>query len=209
MEKIVLYAIVMLVFFGAIKQLHPDLRKSFARWNRIRLLRKKAVPILIEAIRVYGGYLKIDSIDSSEHSEFRRKLGLQNSPYFDYSCRNFIANAFIPSLKVCSLFTDFADQLLKMYADNLQYAYNEEEKLRKEFKGKEAPDSFSRGDIEFLLEKDETVRRKIDDAETNFWSLHDVLDDIGHTTWGYKGYKVYVCLKPALPSKTLCSFTGM
>jgi hypothetical protein len=191
--------------------------------NRRRLLRKNAAKVLAGAIGGYSAYLEgkakyeikagytsedleLHEKFQFEYSELRRKLRLESGQYLRQSCLNFVNNALMPSLKCCSSFTDFLDQLLKMRADQLQLAYNTENELRKKYNEKDVPDTYSRNEMKNIMEKEIEIRKKIAEAEKNFWLLHDTLSILGHDTWGHKSYKTYVCLKPLLPSVTLHQF---
>lgn len=151
-------------------------------WNRNRLLRKNAALTVSRAVEEYvyrNGYA--DLIKLKSHVEYV----IVNEPHALKGLQKFL------------------DQVLKMYAGDLQRAYDKEESLKKEFKGKDKPDSFSMEEIASIFKTEACINREKEEAEDNFWDLHDTLDLLGLPTLGHKSYRVYVCLKTMGPRVTL------
>lgn len=95
-------------------------------------------------------------------------------------------------------FQNFFDQLLKIYAEKLKTAYDNEENFKKE-RGEVEFDSISGDEIRDFLKRKRFFSEEKKRAEEENWGLHDALRDIGFDVWAEKsdgiGYKAYLYLK--------------
>ena len=95
-------------------------------------------------------------------------------------------------------FQNFFDQLLKIYAEKLKTAYDNEEKFKKEHKELK-PNLMSGDEIRDFLKRKRFFSEEKKKAEGDNWDLHDALRDIGFDVWAEHsdgvGYKAYLYLK--------------
>lgn len=88
------------------------------------------------------------------------------------------------------------DQVLKLYAEKLNSAYEAQEKFRKEYnKGEQLRDNFSRYEIRKILSSYREIDENILKAKEAFWTLHECLFQLGFDTFGQYSYKTYLTLK--------------
>lgn len=156
--------------------------KELELWIRRKRLQKNVKVVLSNAV-----------------SEYARRYGHEN-----LVATHLWRNGQTSCNKSMKEFQRFLNQVLKMYAGDLQRAYDKEDELRKRCKSRDNnPDSYSQEQIELFLKSYKEVILDKDCAEKRFWQLHDTLDVLGLETWGHMGYKVYVCLNPLPPMLTL------
>lgn len=95
-------------------------------------------------------------------------------------------------------FQNFFDQLLKIYAEKLKKAYDDEENFKKKH-GEIKSNSMSGEEIRDLVKKRRFILEEKKKAEGECWDLHDALRDIGFDVWAEKsdkiGYRAYLYLK--------------
>ncbi|EKD58427.1 MAG: hypothetical protein ACD_56C00128G0002 [uncultured bacterium] len=98
-------------------------------------------------------------------------------------------------------YQELFDQLLRMYAEQLQAVYDREEEMKKRHKQKFPPNSCSAMEIAANLEAEDVLLKENATCEHKFWRLHDTLKDLGLRTWGHRGYKIYIALKKVSPEE--------
>lgn len=96
----------------------------------------------------------------------------------------------------------FFDQFLKIYAEKLKTAYDNEENFKRDNAQLEH-DSMSGEEIRNFLKRKRFFSEEKKKAEEDCWDLHDALRDLGFDVFAEKsdgvGYKAYLYLKKSYP----------
>lgn len=190
------YVAIVLSIIILVKISLPNLRKSWEKKMRARKIWKYAFETIVESIKYYA------SRYGGESPVFR-KFGIEwTDPYAGKKLGDFLMRNKEKLYKLQGFF----DQVLKMYAEELQRAHAAEEKAKRQFDGKvERSGTFPRETIDWILSNGDKAVMEKDLAEKRFWDLHDTLTLIGLQTWGHWSYKVYLYLEPQDISETLKS----
>lgn len=176
--------IVILVIMDALSPgLLTKLKEKAERRLRKRRLLKNVVFTISDAVWSYAE--KINPALIAKWGEGSGKLS-----YEIFRMRMHIKNDVLPEI---SKWQDFFDQVLKMKAEHLQKIYDKEGIFRKKDLKNTAPRLLSRGEIDALLHLEKTLVEIKEEAERDFWDLHDTLQCIGLKTWD--SYKMYLKLK--------------
>mgnify|MGYP001560048752 FL=1 len=155
-----------------------------------KLTKEKRIWIIAEAIT---RYIKRNEANNALYKAFN--ITSPDNVFIDV--RIFLTRYAIP--RGLTLFQDLFDQILKMYAEDMQKIFNREDQLKENYGEDEVFwNSMSRHDLEKKMEEKRDLERDKERVENEFWTLYDALKCFGIKTFGDgRNYKPYLVLTSA------------
>ena len=155
-----------------------------------KLTKEKRIWIIAEAIT---RYIKRNEANNALYKAFN--ITSPDNVFIDV--RIFLTRYAIP--RGLTLFQDLFDQILKMYAEDMQKIFNREDQLKENYGEDEVFwNSMSRHDLEKKMEEKRDLERDKERVENEFWTLYDALKCFGIKTFGDgRNYKPYLVLMSA------------
>ena len=155
-----------------------------------KLTKEKRIWIIAEAIT---RYIKRNEANNALYKAFN--ITSPDNVFIDV--RIFLTRYAIP--RGLTLFQDLFDQILKMYAEDMQKIFNREDQLKENYGEDEVFwNSMFRHDLEKKMEEKRDLERDKERVENEFWTLYDALKCFGIKTFSDgRNYKPYLVLMSA------------